>query len=219
VATQELLEVEDGKIIGLAEGEELAESGIGLDGLLLHQVVRLGIRHDTLGNRRAANLSSLGLAKERAELISNLDGLGEDAGLGLSTLNLGTGPLAATVSTLGEAGSLLLNSLEGRGRSSSGRLEVVEVLLERSNGLLERSTKVLIDGSRGGRGNNGLDNGRHSRGSNGLSLGDLLGGLGGSSGHRGGNGGSLGLGGLLGGLGGRAHRTSGGGCRCGHGTQ
>lgn len=219
MAAKILLEVEDGKVVALAEGEELAESGISLDGLLVHQVVGLSVGHDTLGDRRAANLSSLSLAKEGAELISNLDGLGEDARLGLSTLDLGAGPLAATVSTLGKAGSLLLNGLESRSSGSSGRLEVVEVLLEGGNRLLKRSTEVLIDGSRGSRGNNSLDNSRDSRGSNGLSLGGLLGDLGGGSGHRGSYGSSLSLSGLLGGLGGRAHRTSGGGCRSGHLTQ
>jgi hypothetical protein len=222
VATEELLEVEDGKVVSLTEGEELAESSVGLDGLLVHKVVGLGIGHDTLGDGRAANLSSLGLTKEGAELISNLDGLGEDARLGLSTLDLGTGPLAAAISALGEAGSLLLDGLEGGGSSGGSSLEVVEVLLKGSNGLLERGTEVLISDS--GRSGDNIDDRGSNRGGNSLSLGGLLGGLGnnrGSRSHRGRNnsGNSLSLGGLLGGLGGRAHRVSGGGSRCGHGTQ
>ena len=221
MATQELLQVQDGQVVSLAQRQQLAQGGVGLDGLLLHQVVGLGVGHDTLGHRGAANLGSLGLAQERAQLVRNLHGLGEDAGLGLRTLNLGAGPLAAAVRTLGQTGSLLLNRLEGRGRRGSRGLQVVQVLLQRRNGLLQRGAEVLI-GRRGGRGgNNGLHNGGGShRGS--LGLHGLLGGLHGhrgGSGHGGGYGGSLGLRGLLGGLRGGAHRVSGGGSRCGHGTQ
>lgn len=220
MATQELLQVQDGQVVGLAQRQQFAQRGVGLDGLLLHQVVSLGVRHDTLGHRRAANLGSLGLAQERAQLIGNLHGLGEDAGLGLRTLNLGAGPLAAAVRTLGQARSLLLNGLQCRGSGGRRGLQVVQVLLQRRNRLLQRGTEVLI-GRRGGRGgNNGLHNGDR-RGSN-LGLRGLLRGLHGhrgNSGHRGGYGGSLGLGGLLGGLRGGAHRVSGGGSRCGHGTQ
>ena len=222
MATQELLEVQNRQVVRLAEGEELAESGVGLDGLLVHQVVGLGIGHDTLGDRRAANLRSLRLAEERAELVRNLDGLREDAGLRLRTLDLRAGALAAAVRTLGEASSLLLNRLEGRGSRGRRGLEVVQVLLQRRNGLLQRGTEVLIRRRGWRRGNNGLRDWRGDHRGSHLSLGRLLGGLGGNRGgrrHRGSNSGSLGLGGLLGGLGGRAHRTRGGGCRCGHGTQ
>jgi hypothetical protein len=219
VATQILLQVQNCQVVSLAQSEQLAQRRISLDGLLLHQVVGLGVGHDTLGDRRAADLRSLGVAQERAQLVRDLDRLGEDAGLGLRTLDLGAGPLAAAIGALGQAGSLLLDGLESR-RSRRGRgLQVVQVLLQRRDGLLEGGTEILLS-SRGGRGDlHNSRGGNHHRGGD-LSLDGLLGGLGhNGGGNRGGYGDSLGLRGLLGGLRGGAHRVSGGGSRCGHGTQ
>jgi hypothetical protein len=219
VATQILLQVQNRQVVSLAQREQLAQRRIGLDGLLLHQVVGLSVGHDTLGDRRAADLSSLGVAQERAQLVRDLDRLGEDAGLGLRTLDLGAGPLTAAIGALGQAGGLLLDGLESRCSRRGCGLQVIQVLLQRRDGLLEGGTEILL-GSRGRRGD--LHNGRggNHRGCD-LSLDDLLSGLGhNGGGHNGGGyGGSLGLRGLLGGLRGGAHRVSGGGSRCGHGTQ
>lgn len=85
----------------------------------------LGVGHDTLGDRGAADLRSLGLAEERAQLVRDLHGLREDAGLRLRTLDLGARALAAAVRTLGEASSLLLNRLERRGSRGRRRLQIV----------------------------------------------------------------------------------------------
>ena len=114
VAAEELLEVQDRERVTLVERQELAERGIGLDRLLVHEVVGARIRHDALRDRRAADLRVLRLAEERRELIADLDGLREDAGLRLRTLNGLRLALAAAVGLLDDAGRLLLNDLEGR---------------------------------------------------------------------------------------------------------
>ena len=50
VTLEVLLEVEDGKAVGLREAEELTERGIRLDGLLVRKLVVLCILHDTAGH-------------------------------------------------------------------------------------------------------------------------------------------------------------------------
>jgi hypothetical protein len=212
VSAEELLEVQDSQVLALVQGQQLAQSSIGLDGLLVHQVVALGIGQHTLGYSGAADLSTLGLAQEGAQLLSNLHGLSEDAGadLGLTTLSGISLALLATVSLLDDTGSLLLNGLQSIGCGGCGGLQVRQLLLEVGNGLLESGTDVLLMGLSGSSGGNG----RHGYcGSSGDGLIVLLGGSLGSSGNRGGDGYSgccgdglvLGCGGLLGGLHGGAH--------------
>ncbi len=194
-----LLEVEDGEIVGLSDTEELTEGGIGLDGLLVHKVAAAGIVNDGLGNSRAADLSTLGEAEERAELITDLDRLGEDAVLDLA---IGRGLSLATtllVGLLDNTAGLLLNSLETVGESDETGLEGGDLLLEIGDGLEEGRVDILLNGSdrRSRGGNNGGGNGSDDI---------LLGGLGLGFLHRGGNGGSdsggdFSLGSLLGGLG------------------
>jgi len=50
VSLEEALEVEDLELIRLLEGKELAERGIRLDDLLVHEAVVLGVRTDTGGD-------------------------------------------------------------------------------------------------------------------------------------------------------------------------
>jgi len=159
VAAEVLLEVEDGEGVALVEGEELAECGIRLDGLLVHQVVGAGVGHDTLGHRGAADLRVLGLAEEAAELGRDLHGLGEDTGLGLGTLNGLHLALLAAIGLLDHTGRLLLNRLERGRRRAEGRLERGELVVEIGDALLERDTDILLGGG-------GLGNGNRRRGNN-----------------------------------------------------
>ena len=161
MAAEELLEVQDRERVTLVERQELAECGIGLDRLLVHEVVGARIRHDALRDRRAADLRVLRLAEERRELVADLDGLREDAGLRLRTLNGLRLALAAAIGLLDDAGRLLLNDLEGRRCGRSRRLERTQLLVELRNRLLERGADVLLlrrrgsDRRRRGGGNNG----------------------------------------------------------------
>lgn len=131
MALEVLLEVEDSKTIRLREAEELAESGIRLDGLLVRKLVVLGILHDTTGDIRAADLSASGEAKEDAELLGDFNRLGEDSrGVGL-LLAIGTDctglAAAATLGLLLEAGDLLLHLLHLRSELIEAGAEGVEL--------------------------------------------------------------------------------------------
>ena len=153
MAAEELLEVQNRERVTLVERQELAERGIGLNRLLVHEVVGARVRHDTLRDRRAADLRVLRLGEEAAELVANLDRLREDARLGLRTGDGVRLALAAAVGLLDDAGRLLLNDLESSGGGRRGRLERTQLLVELRNRLLERGTNVLLDGL-GGRGGN-----------------------------------------------------------------
>jgi len=218
VAAEELLEVEDRELVALREGEELAERGVRVDRLLVHEVVGLGVGHDALGDLRAADLRVLGLAEEGAELIGDADGLREDAVLGRGTLDGGRLALATTaLGLLGEACRELLDRLEVRGLLDGVGLGGRDELLLAGDGVRKRDGDVLIGRRNRGdlrRSNNG---GRDDRGRNrGSGGGRLLAGLGRCRGGRGRNnggddglsrlGGLRGLGGLGdGGRGGGAH--------------
>ena len=228
VAAEELLEVQDRERVTLVERQELAERGIGLDRLLVHEVVGARIRHDTLRDRRAADLRVLGVGEEAAELVADLDGLREDAGLGLRTGDGLRLALAAAIGLLDDAGRLLLNDLERSGGGRRGRLERTQLLVELRDRLLERGTDILLnDGVRGRGGHNG-----RGRGGDYCSLDDLRGlrGLRGLGGRNGGSNNNRGgdLNNRGGGLRGRLLRRrlrSGthfgivGGTNCGHGTR
>ena len=233
MAAEELLEVEDRERVTLVERQELAERGVSLDRLLVHQVVGARVRHHTLRNCRAADLGVLGLTQEGRELVADLHGLREDAGLRLGTLNGLRLALTAAIGLLDNTRGLLLNALECSGSGRRGGLEGAELLVELRDRLLKRSTDVLLDDGVRGRGGNHRRGGDNRRNLNGSLRG--LGGLrglrglgdngcclnGGSGNGRGGNGG-LGVLGRLrgGGLGrGGAHFGSVGGSICGHLTR
>lgn len=80
------LEVEDLELIRLREREELAEGRIGLDDLLLHELVVARIGADTARDVAAAEKSALADTEELAERLRNLDGLLEDRALLLGRL-------------------------------------------------------------------------------------------------------------------------------------
>ena len=234
VAAEELLEVEDRERVTLVKREELAEGAVGLDRLLVHQVVGARVRHHALRDRRAADLRVLRLGEEAAELVADLDGLREDAGLGLRTGNGVRLALAAAIGLLDDTGRLLLNDLESSGGGARGRLERTELLVELRDRLLERGTDVLLDNGVRGRGgdrrrrrnlnNGGGNRGRRLRGLRGLRR--LRGDGRGRNGlNRDSNSGGNGLSGLRGlrrrGLGGNggAHFGRVGGTNCGHLTR
>ena len=109
---EEALEVQDLELIRLLEREELAERRIGLDDLLDHERVVLGVGADTGRDLRAAEQSALGDAEERAERIRDLGGTGEDRLLlGLTLDRRGLAAAAALLGLLELAGNLLLKLL------------------------------------------------------------------------------------------------------------
>jgi len=79
VGLEVALEVQDLELISLLEGKELAEGSIGLDNLLLHELVVLGVGADTGGDLRAAEEGTLGKAEESTESIRDRSGAGEDS--------------------------------------------------------------------------------------------------------------------------------------------
>lgn len=126
-----LLEVEDGKAVRLRETEELAERSIRLDGLLVRELVVLGILHDAARDIRAADLSASGKAEEDAEILRDLNRLGEDRrGVGL-LLAIGADSArlaaAATLGLLLKASNLLLHLLHLRREFVEGDTEGVEL--------------------------------------------------------------------------------------------
>jgi hypothetical protein len=231
VAAQVLLQVQDSQVIRLRQSQELAQRGIGLDGLLVHQVVGLGVRHDALRHLRTGERGALGLAQEGAELIRNLHRLGEDAVSGVGIASLRRLVLATlALGLLDDASGLLLDSLAQRGNLRVQGLEGGNLLIQLRHRRVERADDIILLVLRGGRLHRRGRNGRRRRGnrrSRGSSLGGLLRHLGlrnrGSS-HSGCSGGNRGLSGLRGllarlsGSGGhlRAHL---GGISGGHGTR
>jgi len=169
------LEIEDLELIGLGKSKELTERGIGLDDLLHHKSVLLGVAADASGHLRAADLSSLGEAEEGTESIRDGGGLGEDSillGLVLSIHNGGLAP-ATLLSLLELARDLLLELLHIRVKRAEGGAELVHALHDSVE--LGDNVHVLLSGrgsrgrsSGGGRGggdDRGSDRGRGSDGS------------------------------------------------------
>jgi hypothetical protein len=164
VTLEEGLQVEDGQHISLRQGQELAQRSVGLDGLLVHQVVGLGVGQHTLGHVRAGHGGALGLAQEGAQLIGDLGGLVEHAGSSHTTLGLGAA-LAAAVGLLDHTGSLLLDTLQGSRSVRGGGLQAGQLLVELGDGLLELGTQVLLGHLRHrGDGGHHLSHGRSHRG-------------------------------------------------------
>ena len=69
VGLQVELEVQDLELILLRQGKELAEGRIGLDDLLLHELLVLGVRADALRHLRAREQGALRNTEERAETV------------------------------------------------------------------------------------------------------------------------------------------------------
>jgi len=131
VTLEVLLEVEDGKAVRLREAEELTERGIRLDGLLVRKLVVLCILHDATRDIRAADLSARGEAEEDAEILRDLNRLGEDRrGVGLLLAISADSASLAAAAALGlllKAGDLLLHLLHLRRELIEGDTEGIEL--------------------------------------------------------------------------------------------
>jgi len=228
VLVEVLLEVEVGEGLASGHGQELAESSVRLDVVLVLEALLLDVGRHRLGDIGAGHLRALGLAEEGTEVIRKASGDLEDGEAGRLLLTIGT-LRASTALTLAGILDLTVHTL----------VELLELGVERGDNLAEavqlgdHTTDLVANsllrglgsGVGGNRGHNGGDSRRRSRGSglrlgSGL-LGDLLGlrgrgrsrNRGGDSGHRGGGLLSLlrnALGGSLG-RGSSVHCTSSGG--------
>ena len=205
VPLEVLLEVEDRELIRLREAEELAERGIRVDRLLVRELVVLGILHDATGDIRTADERVGREAEEYAEILRDLNRLGEDRrGVGLLLTISADSARLATTATLGlllEASNLLLHLLHLRRKLIEGRAEGVELDEERGEVRDYRLLSLSLGdySNYRGRGRRGDGNRRGGLGVGSSSVLDYRGGRG--DGNRGGNGGSGTLlgGGLLGG--------------------
>ena len=115
VLVEVLLEVEVREDLLRSDAKERLELRIGLDRVLVLELVGLDVRRDRLRHVRAALERASGAAEEAAELSGEARGDLEDrelAGLGLLTLNGLLRAAAALVGLLLEAGDTLLEALE-----------------------------------------------------------------------------------------------------------
>ena len=135
VPLEVLLEVEDRQLVRLCEAEELAERGIRVDRLLVRELVVLGILHDATGDIRTADERVRREAEEYAEILRDLNRLGEDRrGVGLLLTISADSARLATTATLGlllEASYLLLHLLHLRRELVERRAEGIELDKER----------------------------------------------------------------------------------------
>jgi len=176
------LEVEDGHLLGLGGAEKLAKRGIGVDVLLVVELLVLHVGHDATGDIRAAHLRALGLTEEDAEVIGNLLGLGEDGlllGKGVARLIKGRGPSAAAATGLLELTPKALLSLLHVGKHKAERGAKL-VHLRDVSGELGNKVHLLLAGS----GNGGGGRCHHRGGNGGGRSGGCRGGL---AARRGGN--------------------------------
>jgi len=199
VVVEVLLEVEVRELNTLRDGEKLLERRVGLDGVLVLEVVLLDIDIHGLRDLRARHERASRLREELAELIRDLDGALEDrgdAGLRLSALLNLDAALALTgiLDLAVDAAVKALDLAEKRGRRLTERRERgrknLEVLLKRREGRGRRRGGNLLDRRRGNndrrrgglgglRGLRGLGGGRLNRGGDSRNynlrlLGDLL---------------------------------------------
>lgn len=129
------LEVEDLEFILLGDLEEFAEGSIGLDVLLLHEAVLLGVVADSGGDLAAAGEAALGLAEEDTEFLRDNAWLGEDglllwllSAIGIEFWSLA---VAATLAGLLEfAWDALLQLLHLREDLGEGAAHLVHLLNE-----------------------------------------------------------------------------------------
>ena len=129
VAVEVALEVEVGEGLTLANGQKLLQRGIGLDVVLVLQVLLLHVVVHRLGDLGAAHESAIGLAKELAQLVRHLGGAlkdAESAGLGVRTL-LHLGAALALASILELAVHTLLQLLHLGEHGGNSLLESVQV--------------------------------------------------------------------------------------------
>jgi len=145
VGLHELLEVEVGQLVLLAELKKLGELVVGVDNatvLLVLEVVGVNIHVQLLANIRARHLRSNLLAEELGKLVANASGLHEARRLAVATVL-----------------ALLRRSLLGVLKFTANLLvQVLELVLERGDHsikLLDSRTKLVQLGNKSG----GLDDG------------------------------------------------------------
>ena len=203
VGLQVALQIQDLQLILLSQSQQLAQSSISLDDLLVHQALALGVGAHLGGHLAAAQLSTLGHTQEGAESIADLSGLGEHSLLlGLVLTTLGGLAAATLLSLLQLTRDLLLQLLHAAVDGAQSTAQAVHLLNQAVE--LGHNVDVLLSG---GRGLHMADHSSRSRGGHGGSLGGSSG-HGGSSRSSGGCGSSSCLATLLGSSGsgvGRAH--------------
>ena len=114
VAVEEALEVEVRQLLALRKLEELLQRGVGLDGVLVLQLVLVHVHIHRLRHLGAAHQGATGLAEEGAQLIRHLHGALEDGrrtGLGALGTLLRLDPAAALAGLLQVAVHTLLQAL------------------------------------------------------------------------------------------------------------
>jgi hypothetical protein len=195
VGLQEALQIQNLQLIRLLQRQQLAQGGIRLDVLLLHQTLVLGVLAHAGRHIRAGQLGALGHAQEGAQRIRDGHGLLEDGLLlGGTIRTLSAASAAALLGALQLTGNLLLQLLqvgEHGTQSSAQRRHLLDGGVELGDdvhillGVHLRGHRGRRRGRRGhGGGRRGGDHRCRSSGRGG-SLGGLTtgGGLGGSGGR------------------------------------
>ena len=178
---QEALEIQDLQVIGLRQSQELAQRGIGLDILLLHQTLLARVGADTRGDLRAADQGASRDTEELAQVRGDGRGDLEDGGL-LGLVAIGGSGLAVAATLLGAlqlARHLLLQNLQIRENGGQRSAQAVDLLNGGSHA--GGDVDLLDDGiRRGGGGDNGGGDRRRRSGDHhgGRGRGSGLGGLG-----------------------------------------
>jgi len=181
VTVEVALEVEVGQRLINTNGEERTERAIGLDVVLVLQLVGLDVLVNGLGDLRAAHQSASGAGEEGEELSGDLSRALEDGRgtLDLDTVLIEAHTAAALASILHLTVDTLLELLDLAKESGSSLTKSAEVSGDGTEVIIERCNR----GRRGSGG--GLDGGRgHNDGcsNRGCSGGCSSGGLGGAAG-------------------------------------
>ncbi len=137
------LEVEDAEFFPFGKAEELAELGVGVDLLLVGEVVGADIVRDCLGDVGTAFHGILfGLTEESGEFATDGDRDLEDAGLAVAGIAFNASLLGLLASILDFTFGLLLETLgggkEGTSRSDEGfkaGLDGLEFILPGDRGI------------------------------------------------------------------------------------
>jgi hypothetical protein len=166
VSVEVALEVEVGEVIRVREAEELLEGSIRLDVVLVLEGVLLDILVDLTSHIGARDKGSLGLAEERAELISDLGGDLEDGRTTLGTLfTLSLYATTALAGILDLTVDTLLELLDLSDHSGNSLTESGEATENSLHVLIKSGGRSLRGSSRGIRGGRSSDNrGYRSRG-------------------------------------------------------
>ena len=184
VVAQASLQVEDAQrltLLEVARGvEQESQRRISVDGVLVHQLVLLGVGGDTLGDLGAADLSARGVAQELVQRIRHVLGDLERSGaLGhIIRTSLGLAVLAALARILDGALDLLLQTLHLSEQRGDGVAHRGQVASQASEVIVPRGLGGISGRGRGGDGlSSGGDRRRGLRRSDGGD-GGLLDGLG-----------------------------------------